>query len=234
MGGMMGGMGGAAGGDDSQTVKCPQGLVGKIIGRGGETIKELMAKSGCRIQIVQDGVPDGVPRDVIISGSPDQVQMGVSLVNNIISSDQLAGPGGAAGGAFESVDCPPDLVGKVIGRGGETIRDMQQRSGAFVKIDQTMAPGLPRKVNISGTPDQIAVAKTILESILTDTGPQAIGIMAPGGATKQIPIDASLVGRLIGPKGAVIRDIQEKTGAKVQIDQNVPQGAPKQVLGEVR
>ena len=35
-------------------IDCPQALVGRIIGRGGETIKDLQARSGCKIQIDQN------------------------------------------------------------------------------------------------------------------------------------------------------------------------------------
>ncbi|HIB77751.1 MAG TPA: hypothetical protein EYO58_09100, partial [Flavobacteriales bacterium] len=77
----------------TETMNCPQHMVGRIIGTGGLIIKELMANSGCRIQIVQDGIPEGMPRPVNISGTAMQVQVGVKLVQDIIQSDQQVGSG---------------------------------------------------------------------------------------------------------------------------------------------
>ena len=37
--------------DTSATLECPKNLVGRVIGRGGETTNELQNKSGTRIQI---------------------------------------------------------------------------------------------------------------------------------------------------------------------------------------
>lgn len=34
------------------------------------------------------------------------------------------------------VDCPPGIVGRIIGRGGETIRGLQQASGAHIVVNQ--------------------------------------------------------------------------------------------------
>jgi far upstream element-binding protein len=48
------------------------------------------------------------------------------------------------------VDCPPGLVGRVIGKGGETIKGLQAQSGAHITIDQNFPDGIPRKISISG------------------------------------------------------------------------------------
>jgi hypothetical protein len=50
----------AGGPQVSQVVECSQPQVGKIIGTGGATIKELQSKSGARIQIDQNYPPDQV------------------------------------------------------------------------------------------------------------------------------------------------------------------------------
>jgi far upstream element-binding protein len=64
MGQMYGGGGAAAGGAGGLaavagggpgatevTLECPAGLVGRIIGKGGETIRDLQLRSGCHIQM---------------------------------------------------------------------------------------------------------------------------------------------------------------------------------------
>jgi len=64
----------------SATVDCPKDLVGRVIGRGGETINDLQARSGTRIQIDQQ-VPDGTPCKISITGPEPNVQTAVGMVN---------------------------------------------------------------------------------------------------------------------------------------------------------
>ena len=50
-----------------------------------------------------------------------------------------------------------------------------------------------------------------------------------GGPTLHIVIECpqSNVGRVIGSSGATIKELQSRTGAKIQIDQNFPEGMKK-------
>ena len=47
-----------------------------------------------------------------------------------------------------------------------------------------------------------------------------------GGPVLQIVIECpqANVGRVIGSSGATIKELQSRTGAKIQIDQNYPEG----------
>jgi far upstream element-binding protein len=47
----------------------------------------------------------------------------------------------------------PVLVGRIIGKGGETIRQLQGASGAHIDIDQNFPEGQPRKVRTLRTRD---------------------------------------------------------------------------------
>lgn len=62
------------------------------------------------------------------------------------------------------VTVPATSVGLIIGRGGETVRALQEQSGARVKIDPTNDPNSEeRVVNISGDPKCVAIAKQLVE-----------------------------------------------------------------------
>ncbi len=75
------------------------------------------------------------------------------------------GGGGTQAGGMPStgtMSVPSNMVGKVIGRGGENIRAIQQRSGAHVNIERESdsAPGsTERKVFITGDPMAIERAR---------------------------------------------------------------------------
>lgn len=72
----------AAGGPPKQTaiVECPKSMVGRVIGKGGETIKALQQYTGAMIQIDQSTDPTRVT----IAGSPQSLQLAVSMVSDIV------------------------------------------------------------------------------------------------------------------------------------------------------
>lgn len=49
----------------------------------------------------------------------------------------------------EKVPCPAGIVGRIIGRGGETIRSLQQGSNAHILVDQNFPEGADRCVQQS-------------------------------------------------------------------------------------
>lgn len=81
--------------------------------------------------------------------------------------------------AIEKVECPPPLVGWLIGRSGETIKNLQLRSGCVISIDQTMADGQPRIVNIAGTREQATLGKQLVEELLASGAARSGSSFAP-------------------------------------------------------
>lgn len=63
---------------------------------------------------------------------------------------------------------PDNLVGLIIGKGGETIKGINKSSGAIVFIPKEMNPNDPEKrlVRITGDHDQIENAKKQIEDIV--------------------------------------------------------------------
>ena len=58
------------------------------------------------------------------------------------------------------------MVGRVIGKNGETIKALQTYSGALIQIDQTVEP---TKVTISGTPHSLSLAVSMVTDIVKGT-----------------------------------------------------------------
>lgn len=166
------------------------------------------------------------------------------------------GPGPGEDSVEEKIGVPNGIVGLIIGRGGESITSMQRRTGCRVQIqkEHEMAPGTTQRVITltATTAEAIAQCRAIIESMVKERISQssnsaavssALG-MAPGGSgamaqmaqlqqalaegqthvTVQVP-DAD-VGLIIGKGGMQIRNIQEKSGANVQIPQVADVGNP--------
>lgn len=79
------------------------------------------------------------------------------------------------------------LVGLIIGRGGETLRRVEQDTGArvqFLTNGQDRDSGGERVCNIQGNRPQIAAARRAIEQIIAENAPPGGGMGGPpGGAS---------------------------------------------------
>lgn len=124
----------------------------------------------------------------------------------------------------ETVPCPQALVGRLIGKQGETIKDLQRRSGARIQIDQNFPDGQPRLVTIEGEPHSVQVGVELVTSLIGNAPTVGNGSIAGNRMTFECP--KSLVGRVIGKGGETINELQRRSGARIQIEQRVPEGQP--------
>uniref|UniRef100_A0A7N1A4L4 K Homology domain-containing protein n=1 Tax=Kalanchoe fedtschenkoi TaxID=63787 RepID=A0A7N1A4L4_KALFE len=180
----------------SKKIDIPNGRVGVIIGKGGETIKYLQLQSGAKIQITRDAEADrNCPtRPVELSGTPDQITRAEQLINDVLNEAESGGSGtvsrrfnGQSGGEEFNMMVPNSKVGLVIGKGGETIKTMQATTGARIQvIPLRLPPGdtsIERLVKIEGTYDQIEQAKQLINEVTSDNRPRNQGMS--GGYSQQ-------------------------------------------------
>lgn len=72
-----------------------------------------------------------------VSGpTPESVQAAVKEIEGLMRTDATPGSGEVS----ESIPCPAGIVGRIIGRGGETIRGLQQASQAHIVVNQVPPP----------------------------------------------------------------------------------------------
>jgi hypothetical protein len=70
---------------DKHTVEVPDKYAGLVIGKGGNTIKDIMQRTGCKLNMSQrDETSTTGTRTCNFRGSPPQVQAAKILVNEII------------------------------------------------------------------------------------------------------------------------------------------------------
>jgi polyribonucleotide nucleotidyltransferase len=80
-------------------VKVPNNKVGLIIGRGGETIKNLQSRCGVRIQVQNDGEtePGATERLVTLIGNKKATDMAYDLIKEVIDEVNLLAAYGQCG-----------------------------------------------------------------------------------------------------------------------------------------
>ncbi|XP_074558640.1 uncharacterized protein LOC141814601 [Curcuma longa] len=165
----------------NKKIEIPNGRVGVIIGKSGETIKYLQLQSGAKIQVTRDmdADPNSLTRPVEIVGTPEQISKAEQLINDVLAEADAGASSTIASQKFGSVQpgaeqfqmkVPNNKVGLVIGKGGETIKSMQAKSGARIQvIPLHLPPGdtsTERTVYIDGTQEQIEVAKQLVNEII--------------------------------------------------------------------
>ena len=169
----------------------PGNKVGLVIGKGGETIKMLQEQTGAKMIIIQESNQQADQKPLRISGPPDSVERAKAEVFKILNqNDKNGGMGGGRGGfggpgrgmgrgggagwpssgPGDKVECvmvASNKVGLVIGKGGETIKSINQASGAHVEIDRNAPPDATEKnFLIKGSPEAVERAKSmVLEKI---------------------------------------------------------------------
>ncbi|KAI5371115.1 putative K domain-containing protein [Septoria linicola] len=179
-------------GEASTQIMVPDKTVGLIIGRGGETIKDLQEKSGCHVNIVGENKSVNGLRPINLIGSERATATARELILDIVESDSRggsganatsAGPpnrgyeqdrgiqrnggggrGGGGGGDHveKTIQVPSEAVGMIIGKGGETIKDMQRTSGCKINVNQPQPPDVHRNIDLAGTARQMEEAERII------------------------------------------------------------------------
>lgn len=170
-------------GEQSSQIMVPDRTVGLIIGRGGETIRDLQERSGCHVNIVGENKSVNGLRPVNLIGSPVAAARAKELIMEIVDSDTktMGEAGGAppaananpntnrrdnfdpySGGANkinDTIMVPSDAVGMIIGKGGETIKEMQSSTGCKINVTQASGADIEREIGLVGTRQAIDDAK---------------------------------------------------------------------------
>ncbi|XP_049736453.1 tudor and KH domain-containing protein isoform X2 [Elephas maximus indicus] len=141
-------------------MRIPQESVKLIIGRQGANIKQLRKQTGARIDVDTEDVGD--ERVLLISGFPVQVCKAKAAIHQMLTENTPVS---------EQLSVPQRSVGRIIGRGGETIRSICKASGAKITCDKESEGTLllSRLIKISGTQKEVTAAKhLILEKVSED------------------------------------------------------------------
>eukprot|EP00033_Pygsuia_biforma_P000308 GCRY01000376.1.p1 GENE.GCRY01000376.1~~GCRY01000376.1.p1 ORF type:complete len:533 (-),score=114.54 GCRY01000376.1:961-2559(-) len=204
-------------------IMIPNSTVGLVIGRGGETIKDIMNRSGCKVQVDQHPPPEATERRVELTGHPGNVEIAKRLVmakvEEVSQRQQTQAP--VVGAETKSFEIPSAFVGLLIGKAGETIKQINMTTGARVQVvPDAVAGNAPnRGVTINGTPETIAHAKKMIDDLVREGYERNPNANQEQRITVMCPADC--VGLVIGKKGDTIRDFQAKSGARINVDQDV-------------
>lgn len=223
--------------ENSEIISINSALVGLIIGRQGENLRRVEIETKARVQFVTPPDTGVLERECRITGAPGAREHAKREIVRIIQesgksigsvsgrapppADRDMGLTSRSGVSQQSTRLSEDTtqmmvpnrtVGLIIGKGGETIRDLQLRSGCHVNIlgEEKTVNGF-RPVNLIGNQESAVRAKDLIMQIvesdangtvnlaggLRDLRPDGKGL---GGAneTDRIFVPSEAVGMIIG------------------------------------
>jgi len=175
-------------GEQTSQILVPDMTVGLVIGRGGDTIRELQDKSRCHINIVSERESRNGFRPVNLIGSSEAIEKARALINEIVNNDTNAKVKAAGTEQTTTViSVPMDAVGMIIGKGGETVKELQQITSCKINVSSRYNPSDPtRDITLSGTSETIAHAKRAIDEkvqLALAKKQQSSGASNPSSAT---------------------------------------------------
>ncbi|CAN1352704.1 Far upstream element-binding protein 3 [Linum perenne] len=177
----------------SRKTEVPNDKVGVLIGKGGDTIRFLQQNSGAKIQIMRDADADPrcTTRPVEIIGTLASISKAEKLIHAVIAemlkfqyffqasvggSPSLVArghPSAQSTGVPDQLEMqvPNEKVGLIIGKGGETIKGLQTKTGARIQlIPQHLPEGdgsKERTVRVTGDRAQIEMARELIKEVMS-------------------------------------------------------------------
>jgi len=157
---------------EPETMNVPAERVGQIIGKGGMKIRELQEKAQVKIAIAKDNnVNEPHLREIKLTGSKEAIEKCKKLLKELFDEVKIR----EGGTPDRTIEIPMNVVGLVIGRGGETVRKIIEDTNCIVQVEKhenfaatgrtPPKPGF-QNVYLSGAPEALDKAeKTVLELV---------------------------------------------------------------------
>jgi len=172
-----------------------------VIGKSGSMINKIESETGARLDISKEGNTEG---RVNVSGSAEQVAQAKAMIEAVCKPKVHE--------CTEEMDLEKDSVGLVIGNGGKTIRRLMEESGADINVSRDGEC----KCTISGSVEAVAQAKELIAKCLTSRSTKG-----PAAGEAQEVLDVGEFSKqLIGRSGSTINEIQDSTGASLNVSRD--------------
>ncbi|XP_061414939.1 RNA-binding protein Nova-1-like isoform X1 [Lethenteron reissneri] len=157
-------------------------------------------------------------------------------------STKRSNTSGDDGQYYLKVLIPSYAAGSIIGKGGQTIVQLQKETGATIKLSKSkdFYPGTTERVAlIQGTAESLNgvhnfIAEKIREMPAAASKPEPVTLLQPQTAVSpdrmkqaKIIVPNTTAGLIIGKGGATVKSMMEQSGAWVQLSQK-PEGGSLQ------
>eukprot|EP00941_MAST-03F_sp_MAST-3F-sp1_P006355 g6355.t1 len=215
-------------------------FISLLIGPQGATMQGMENDSGAVIQIRgrgsrKDGSLDNAedPLHVLIKGSTQtSIDTASKLVKDLLfnreKAETLRDAQTNRKKYEKTIEVPVPLrfVGLVIGRGGDTIRSIRQKSTAYVHVvaqEDMPENSQHRDVICKGDEESVNIARNLIEALIAErleeekNEPKEQPLDEHHTAHREFNLPHQRAGAVIGRRGVTIRGIQQRTRTNVKI-----------------
>jgi len=142
-----------------------------------------------------------------------------------------SGGGFDGGSQADSITVDSGMVGRIIGKRGARVRELQDMSGCNINVPRDRGYGADVRIELSGDLQAISKAKRLIKEVVAEdqySGGRGDGSGrgggfgggfgdSQGGRSITVEVDNNLIGKIIGKAGSKIKDMQEQSGARINV-----------------
>ncbi|KAL7546161.1 hypothetical protein ACHAWF_009503 [Thalassiosira exigua] len=186
--------------------------VNLVYGPSFQTIRSLQDATGCKLDI------DRGTTTLKLAGSSEAVAEATEKIRELLDANQ----------GFE-MTIENSKVGAVYGKGGETLRSIQDRTGT--QIDVSRGP-THATVSVMGTADASARARNMLQRAIDGEVE-----LQPGEVAEEIELGSGTAA-VIGRGGSNVAELEKRHGVKINVRSELQKarvvGKPEKVAAAVK
>ncbi|GAB1297678.1 Far upstream element-binding protein 2 [Apodemus speciosus] len=219
----------------TEEYRVPDDMVGLILSSDGKQMKKIQQASGCKAQSLPDS--GGLPQHrVSLTGAPESVQKAKMMLEDIVTRGRGKTPGqfhdkahGGQNGTVQEIMIPAGMAGLIIGKGGETIKQLEKRAGVKMILiqDDSQNTNVGKPLRIFGDPDKVQQACEMVMDILRERDQGGFGDLNEYDRGIDVPVPRHSVGVVIGWRGKMIKKIQNDARVRIQFKQDDGTGPQK-------
>lgn len=187
----------------------------------GDAMREIETKTGCCVRFDQSRVEEGVTVCKVY-GSESVAQMGYDLVRVRLAEVAPETAFGHASFETRTIEVEHSVVGAVMGRNGELLREMSQASGAIMTFERDKAgkEGCD-ELKVVGRKDQVDMAERLVLQKMDTAMTIKFGHEQFGEpeSTIDINVEQQFIGWVMGKSKETIKHIVESSGTTIHVKQ---------------
>lgn len=149
----------------SKVIKVPNDQVGRLIGKGGCTIRQLQEVAGAHVDIAKQCPPDSTLRDVTITGSDVQISRAEQLVNQKLAGQPLISAASATWSQELAVriNVQTENMGPLASVADQIVRDLHAQTAVAIEAVKG-ADGSTSELSLRGDHVKLSLCCSLLQS----------------------------------------------------------------------
>ena len=176
-----------------ERITIPTEFIRRILGPAGNKIRQIENKTGSSLSFKT--------QVLTIAGSLAAVDSARKSVMGILSSSKV-----------ERITIPIEFIGRILGPAGNKIMQIENKTGAslsFITLVKNKIAEHDEVLTITGSLEEVESAKHCVLEILTS---------ATSRTSCRMKVAAKYCGAIMGVSGRNIKNIQTRTGARLEFD----------------